>query len=116
MEWQLVCDFDELSEDNFLIRNVQSTSVGIILVEGSIKAILNVCPHAGAPICEGKVSALIVSDGIYQTNFEESKKVLMCPWHSYEFDLETGRGVIASCGKLVQIKSKLDQNQVSLWI
>lgn len=42
--------------------------------DGSFYALSNVCPHSGGPLGEGKVE----DDSIY------------CPWHGYQFDLETG--------------------------
>ena len=55
-------------------------------VDGTYHAITGVCPHAGGPLGDGTVEGM----------------VLWCPFHSWNFHLETG---IASVGgkKLVEI-------------
>lgn len=36
----------------------------------------DVCPHMGAPLSEGR--------------YDAKRGVLVCPWHGYEFDAESG--------------------------
>ena len=43
--------------------------------EGRIFVVEGLCPHAGAPMCEGTLE----------------KGTITCPWHSGKFDLETGK-------------------------
>lgn len=45
--------------------------------EGTIGALLNVCPHAGLPLGEGEVNG----------------RTITCPFHGYTFDMATGRNV-----------------------
>ena len=116
MDWRRICDLDEITEDKFLIKSVKSVSIGIISVNGAPKAYLNICPHAGAPICKGKLTSLVVSNGIYDTKIEPLKRVIKCPWHAYEFDIETGEAILESCGRLVNIKSKVELGKICLWV
>lgn len=68
--------------------------VGIFRFGDRVVAYENVCPHAGGPICQGKifdqVEELITADkksaGL---RFGEQRNIV-CPRHGYEFDLETG--------------------------
>lgn len=64
--------------------------VGIFLVDGRIYAILNVCPHQLAPVCQGIVAGQTSSSRIGEYNYDAAKHILRCPWHGYEFDLSTG--------------------------
>ncbi|PQV64572.1 assimilatory nitrite reductase (NAD(P)H) small subunit [Abditibacterium utsteinense] len=43
----------------------------------SVSALENGCPHAGASLCSG------FSDG----------KIVVCPWHGWEFEIESGKGL-----------------------
>jgi nitrite reductase/ring-hydroxylating ferredoxin subunit len=44
-------------------------------VDGKIHAIDDTCPHAGAPLSEGRLAGCVVT----------------CPWHAIEFDVTNGR-------------------------
>ena len=53
-------------------------AIGVFqLAGGGWRAYRNLCPHAGAPVCEGTVR-----DG--------PRPVLRCPWHDWDFDLASG--------------------------
>ncbi len=53
-------------------------------------AIKNTCPHHGAPICLGSVRGTFVpsAPGVYELGMDY--RVIRCPHHAYEYDLETG--------------------------
>lgn len=86
----------ELSSDKFVIKNIDGMSVGAIKINNTYKVILNVCPHAAAEICKGFVRNLIFSDEVGQISITEDTKTLVCPWHRWEFDLNTGKSIVDS--------------------
>ena|SRR5260221_7421996 len=53
-------------------------------------AIKNSCPHQGAPICLGDVDGAFrpSEPGVFEFGMEY--QVIRCPYHGYEYDLETG--------------------------
>ena len=56
---------------------------------GSAHGVRNRCPHSGAPLCRGRVRDREAGEpGAYALAGE---RVLRCPWHGWEFDLESGR-------------------------
>ena len=66
--------------------------IGVIrLHSGELRAVMNRCPHKGAPICRGIVGGAWDSSGPGEIVFDNSRDVLVCPWHGFEFDLGTGR-------------------------
>ena len=68
--------------------------VGVIrLHNGDLRAIMNRCPHKGAPVCRGIVGGVWESTGPGELTLDEGRDVLVCPWHGFEFDLRTGREV-----------------------
>jgi 3-phenylpropionate/trans-cinnamate dioxygenase ferredoxin subunit len=59
--------------------------------DGANRAVRNRCPHHGAPLCRGQVLERIGgAPGRYALS---GREVLRCPWHGWEFDLETGRSL-----------------------
>ena len=53
---------------------VRGIEIAIFNVEGELYALDNLCPHQGGPLMAGKVH----------------EKVVTCPWHHWQFHLETG--------------------------
>jgi nitrite reductase/ring-hydroxylating ferredoxin subunit len=86
---------EEFVDGNFKIFEIDDRSVGVVKSGDTFFAVLNVCPHARAPICEGIVTGAILpcAPGD-EPAFGLNGRVLCCPWHHYEFDLGNGgRGV-----------------------
>ena len=73
---------------------VAGHEVGVIRWGERFFAIRNYCPDQGGPLCAGPVRSPL-SAGLAGTEMElsldEARPVIACPWHHYEFDLETGR-------------------------
>ena len=73
---------------------VAGHEVGVIRWGDRFFAVRNYCPDQGGPLCAGPVR-LPLSAGLAGTDMElsldEGRPVIACPWHHYEFDLETGR-------------------------
>jgi 3-phenylpropionate/trans-cinnamate dioxygenase ferredoxin subunit len=87
----VVCDVAELPPGARTIVNVSGRSVGVFNVDGELKAVRNVCPHHGAPLCLGDVTGTMLPSAPGEYVWGMRNGVLRCPWHGYEFDLETGR-------------------------
>lgn len=72
---------------------VGSRSIGIVNTGDELFAVLNVCPHQHAPVCEGTVSGTLVPSRPGEIVYGMENHVIRCPWHGWEFDLETGKPV-----------------------
>lgn len=87
------------TSDNFSIGEIRAIEVngqeiGVArLRDGALRAILNRCPHKGAPICRGFIAGVWDSTAPGELLLDESRSVLVCPWHGFEFDLNTGNEV-----------------------
>jgi nitrite reductase/ring-hydroxylating ferredoxin subunit len=81
------------------IVTVARRSIGVFNVGGRFYAIKNVCPHQGAPLCEGQVTGttrtLWDSEGP-RLEWCREGEVIRCPWHAWEFDLTNGDTIFAS--------------------
>ena len=60
------------------------------LDDGTFRVVADTCPHQAARLSEGCVERMWVSDAVGTHEQSESSNVLLCPWHGFEFDLETG--------------------------
>jgi nitrite reductase/ring-hydroxylating ferredoxin subunit len=74
--------------------------IGIFNVHGKLVAYRNVCPHAGAPVCVGRVCSTTLPSDVYEYNLAREGEILRCPWHGWEFDLFTGEHLVDEKMKL----------------
>lgn len=86
----------ELKEGDVISVSVGDDTVALGLAEGSYFAILDQCPHAGAPLSGGYLSG----------------KVLTCPFHAWEFDVKTGTCLHFSAAKVPVFEVKVDGDSI----
>jgi nitrite reductase/ring-hydroxylating ferredoxin subunit len=74
---------------------VKGRSVGVFNDDGRLRALRNVCPHHGAPLCRGKVGGrmLTSSPHVYEYSAAPEERIIRCPWHGYEFRLDDGSAI-----------------------
>lgn len=69
--------------------------------DGGVRAYRNVCPHQLGPVAEGHV--------------DEETGCVICPWHGWEFDLESGRNPYEpELGSLPEARTTVEDGQVFL--
>jgi nitrite reductase/ring-hydroxylating ferredoxin subunit len=56
--------------------------VGVFNVGGRFFAYRNVCPHAGAPVCEGKICGTTAPSGVGEYILERQGEIVRCPSHA----------------------------------
>jgi nitrite reductase (NADH) small subunit len=76
------------------------TTVAIFNVEGKLFAVGNYCPHHGGPLCHGHVSGANLPSQPYEYRYGREGRVLTCPWHGWQFDLESGRTTFDSSSRV----------------
>ncbi len=96
------------------IHSVNGKEIGLFFEGGRYYAVLNHCPHEGAPMCAGKVGGLVTGEGPGKLGYDPNRKILSCPWHHWEFDLETGLAVAAIRQKIKTYEVKVEEGAV--WI
>jgi nitrite reductase (NADH) small subunit len=87
-------EVDEVRRDGCRIVDVNGRSVGVISVDDDFYAVYDRCPHMGASMCRGTVSGTFVSAAPHELVYGKHDRVIRCPWHGWEFDLETGRSLL----------------------
>lgn len=76
--------------------------IGVFNVGGRYYALRNICPHKQGPLCMGRVSARIVATAppagrpldAPDHRLDEATTIIRCPWHTWEFDIATGRCLV----------------------
>jgi nitrite reductase (NADH) small subunit len=85
--------FSELPPGTSTTVKAFDTTVAIFNVEGQLFALSNHCPHHGGPLCHGRISGTALPSQPYEYSYGREGRVLTCPWHGWEFDLESGRTI-----------------------
>jgi nitrite reductase/ring-hydroxylating ferredoxin subunit len=89
-----VCDAEELPAGDHALVDVDGVQVGVFNVDGEYYAIQNECAHQGGPVCAGDVRpelrAEFEAPGERVRESHGDRPVIACPWHGWEYDLETG--------------------------
>jgi nitrite reductase (NADH) small subunit len=88
-EWVDVGSLADVERDGRIVARVNGREVGVVSDgNGGVHGIRNRCPHHGGPLCLGSVGRRVEGDpGVYELT---GRRTLRCPWHGWEFDLETG--------------------------
>ena len=83
---------EDFIEGTFRIVRIAGRELGIIRWRDRLYALRNACPHQGGPICAGVVGPRLDSpSGTARLIADESRPVVSCPWHGWEFELSTGQ-------------------------
>jgi nitrite reductase/ring-hydroxylating ferredoxin subunit len=77
-----------------IIVTLQGHSVGIFRVRDRFFAVHNRCPHKGAELCRGSVLGYLTADAPGELRYDAERLMLQCPWHGWEYDLETGESYV----------------------
>lgn len=84
----------DIADGDCRIFAIATVEVGVFRVGDRIIAYENICPHAGGPVCQGKifnrVEELLTSEKKSLGLRFSTRRNIVCPWHGYEFDIETG--------------------------
>jgi nitrite reductase/ring-hydroxylating ferredoxin subunit len=90
-----VAELAQIADGDHRIFKIGVLEVGVFRQGEKVIAWENRCPHAGGPVCQGKVYQKVeevlganrTSQGL---RFTQTRQIV-CPWHGFEFDLVTGR-------------------------
>lgn len=91
-------DVDEFAAAGRKLVKVEDREIMVFAVDGRWRAYENRCPHAGGPVCQGRIMPKVeepILDGgaVGELRFSDDEFHIVCPWHGWEFDLESGGSV-----------------------
>lgn len=81
---------EDFVEGEFKVFDLGGRPVGVVKTDQGFFAIRNRCPHQGADICGGTVTGTMVASEPFEYDYSEQTLVVACPWHRWEFALDTG--------------------------
>lgn len=92
-----VADIDDLKTDGTrVLAEVDGVEVAVFRVEGDLHALANFCVHQGGPLCEGELRGhtTVAANG-WEWEYDDTERIVACPWHGWLFDVTTGRSIDA---------------------
>ena len=87
----VVCLEEELEPGHIRSVKVGGRRIAVTcLPDGGYRAVADTCPHEMASLGNGKVEKMWTAEGVGAPRASEEGCVIVCPWHNFEFDLDTG--------------------------
>jgi nitrite reductase (NADH) small subunit len=84
----------DFGDGDHRIVEVGDVEIGVFRLGKKLVAYKNECPHYGGPVCQGKIfhqtEELLGADKTSRGLRFSATRNIVCPWHGYEFNLETG--------------------------
>ena len=87
----IVASVDDVPERGAIVVDCDGKEIAVFRADGKFYALLNQCPHRGAPLCRGDVVRVVSAQRPGHFRLDRERFVVTCPWHGWEFDLETGQ-------------------------
>lgn len=75
---------------------LEGRDIAVFNVDGELFAYTSWCAHQGGPCGEGNITGTYVDSSFDRENLQtqlewgKENKILNCPWHGWEYDIETG--------------------------
>jgi nitrite reductase (NADH) small subunit len=85
---------EDVRRDGCRVVDVDGRRVGVISSGTTFYAISDRCPHMGASMCTGSLSGTLLPSAPHELVYGLDQRVVRCPWHGWEFDLESGRSLL----------------------
>jgi nitrite reductase/ring-hydroxylating ferredoxin subunit len=71
--------------------SVSGRAIVVFNLGGEFFALADRCPHKGGPLSQGRLTGLVESQEPGEYCYSRRGEILRCPWHSWEFDVRTGK-------------------------
>ena len=112
----VVATVDELPEGQHIVVEVRGREIGLFNVQGQYYALPNACIHQNGPLCRGATSGTVIADAStnWKRTWARDGEVIVCPWHSLEFDIKTGQCLAYPRRKLPTWQVKVEGAQLKV--
>ena len=97
-EFVTVAPATDFAEGKGKAFKVEGKEVAVFRIGEEFHVISNACPHYGAQLCEG-----FVRNG-----------TVLCPWHGWQFDIKTGKGMTMVGRDVKSFEVKVEDGQVKV--
>jgi nitrite reductase/ring-hydroxylating ferredoxin subunit len=92
----VVAPLSEFPPGERRIVQAGSRSIGVFRVGDRFYGIRNRCPHQGGPLCRGHLLDDATADAPGSPRISRNPLRIACPWHGWEYDLETGQSFLGA--------------------
>lgn len=108
--WRDIGTVEQLERDGRLIARVGGREIGVVSTPDGPRAVRNRCPHQGGALCLGTVAERLVGNpGHYQLG---GTTMLRCPWHGWEFSVESGLCADDPSKRVATYRVRVDDGRV----
>ena len=95
MKSYVVGRLDEFTDGSRKVISCDGTEVGVFKVDGELVAWHNQCAHLQGPVCQGRIYSRVEepldhNGHTRMLQYNDKEKHIVCPWHSWEYKIETG--------------------------
>jgi len=91
-----VCRLEELDKIRKKAVIIDQRPIVVVRSDhGDVHALRDVCPHKGPCLSDGMLDKNCQGSATGEYLFDRATEVLRCPWHSWEFDIRTGKSLFA---------------------
>lgn len=90
-------------------------TIAVFNIDGALFAFDDRCPHHGGPLCRGTVSDAPFAQLPREVRWERDQRILRCPWHGWEFDMETRRALWGPSARLRGFAVEIEDGDVVLY-
>jgi 3-phenylpropionate/trans-cinnamate dioxygenase ferredoxin subunit len=91
MSKYVVAPVDEILPGGRKLVNAGGRAIVVFNLGGEFFALNNRCPHKGGSLCHGRLTGLVQSSQPGEYDYSRRGEIIRCPWHSWEFDIRTGK-------------------------
>lgn len=84
----------ELRREGCRVVEVEGRYVAVVSVGERFYALHDRCPHRGASMSQGTVDGTFVAAAPQEFVYGQHDEVIRCPWHGWEFSLDSGRSLL----------------------
>jgi len=90
-EKHVVASVSEIPVGGRKLVDVKGRKIVLFNLSGEFYAISDKCPHQGGSLSKGRLTGLVSSKEPGQYSYTRKGEVIRCPWHSWEYDIRTGK-------------------------
>ena len=91
MSRHVVATTSEIAPGTCKIVTVKGREIGVFHIGSEFFALINRCPHQGAPLCRGAVVNRLEAPMPGEYRLAPKSEMIKCPWHCWEYDIRTGQ-------------------------
>jgi len=112
----VVATVEDIPDGQHIVVKVHGREIGVFNVRGQYYALPNVCIHQNGPLCRGAVSGTVMASAEtgWKRTWTNDGEIIVCPWHSLEFNVTTGQCLAYPKRRLPTYEVKLEDNEIKV--